>query len=60
MIIDYKLGRYACYLIVQNANSKFKAVALGKTYFVVQTRKMELTGEEYNKLIEDEKRLYIK
>ena len=42
-IIDYKLSRYACYLIVQNANPKYKAVALGQTYFAVQTRKMELT-----------------
>lgn len=57
-IIDYKLSRYACYLIVQNANPKYKAVALGQTYFAVQTRKMELTEEEYNKLTEDEKRLY--
>ena len=57
-IIDYKLSRYACYLIVQNANPKFKAVALGQTYFAVQTRKMELTEEEYSKLSEDEKRLY--
>ena len=57
-IIDYKLSRYACYLIVQNANPKLKAVALGQTYFAVQTRKMELTEEEYFKLTEDEKRLY--
>ena len=57
-IIDYKLSRYACYLIVQNANPKFKAVALGQTYFAVQTRKMELTEEEYSRLSEDEKRLY--
>ena len=57
-IIDYKLSRYACYLIVQNANPKYEAVALGQTYFAVQTRKMELTEEEYNKLTEDEKRLY--
>ena len=57
-IIDYKLSRYACYLIVQNANPKYKTVALGQTYFAVQTRKMELTEEEYNKLDEDEKRLY--
>lgn len=57
-IIDYKLSRYACYLIVQNANPKFEAVALGQTYFAVQTRKMELTEEEYNRLSEDEKRLY--
>lgn len=57
-IIDYKLSRYACYLIVQNANPKYKNVALGQTYFAIQTRKMELTEEEYSKLNEDEKRLY--
>ena len=57
-IIDYNLSRYACYLIVQNANPKYKNVALGQTYFAVQTRKMELTEEEYSKLGEDEKRLY--
>ena len=57
-IIDYKLSRYACYLIVQNANPKYEAVALGQTYFAIQTRKMELTQMEFNKLSEDEKRLY--
>lgn len=57
-VIDYRLSRYACYLIVQNANPKLKTVALGQTYFAIQTRKMELTEEEYNKLTEDEKRLY--
>lgn len=58
-VIDYKLSRYACYLIVQNANpARHKAVALGQTYFAVQTRKMELTEEEYNRLNEDEKRIY--
>ncbi len=57
-IIDYKLSRYACYLIVQNANPKYEAVSLGQTYFAIQTRKMELTENEYNKLSEDEKRLY--
>ena len=57
-IMDYKLSRYACYLIVQNANPRFQAVALGQTYFAIQTRKMELTEEEYSGLTEDEKRLY--
>lgn len=57
-IIDYKLSRYACYLIVQNANPKFEAVALGQTYFAIQTRKQELTEKEYSTLTEDEKRLY--
>ena len=57
-IEDYHLSRYACYLIVQNADSRKKAVALGQTYFAVQTRKMELTEEAFSKLTEDEKRLY--
>ena len=55
---DYKLSRYMCYLIVQNADSSKKVVALGQTYFAIQTRKMELTEEKYNRLSEDEKRLY--
>ena len=38
-VIDYKLSRYACYLIVQNANPKYETVALGQTYFAIQTRK---------------------
>ena len=42
IIIDYKLSRYACYLIIQNANSKHKNVALCKTYIAFQTRKREL------------------
>ncbi len=57
-IIDYKLSRYACYLIVQNANPKFKTVALGQTYFAIQTRKQELSETDYHLLSEDEKRLY--
>lgn len=57
-IFDYKLSRYACYLVVQNANPKYEAVALGQTYFAIQTRKMELSEEEYSRLSEDEKRLY--
>ena len=56
--IDYKLSRYACYLIVQNSDSKKKSVALGQTYFAVQTRKQELREKEYSKLTEDEKRFY--
>lgn len=57
-VIDYKLSRYACYLIVQNANPKLKAIALGQTYFAIQTRKMKLIETEYSKLTEYEKRLY--
>ena len=57
-IKDYKLSRYICYLIVQNANPKKKIVALGQTYFAIQTRKQELSDKEYSLLTEDEKRIY--
>ena len=57
-MLDYKLSRYACYLIVQNGDSRKKAVALGQTYFAIQTRKQELSEKEYSELTEDEKRFY--
>ncbi len=48
----YKLSRYACYIVIQNADSSKKAVALAKTYIVAQTRKRESNENNY-KLAED-------
>ena len=57
-IQDYKLSRYICYLIVQNADPSKEVVALGQTYFAIQTRKQEITEQEYDSLLDDGKRFY--
>lgn len=56
---SYMLSRYACYLIVMNADPRKQVVAVGQTYFAVKTRQQELV-DDYNRLTEEQKRLAIR
>lgn len=58
-INDYKLSRYACYLIVQNGDLRKEVIALGQTYFAIQTYRQEV-ADQFNKLDEDARRLVIR